>query len=485
MAGVARAQAVGDVGGSARGAVQAQQAARIQELQQLELDTRERANEAVPVGQRLYVDYGLYLQLQYLSTQDLTGDHHVLRQGDLIPYARFNIDGAQEVFIRGRIGYRDFNKGDSFTGRGDEPNDGDLDRGYYKIDFARYNGAYGKNVFGAKTGQSNLTFEGGRDFAYWGNGLVLAQTIDGAFLDLQRGAFDLQLLGGVTPVRTVDFDTSRPEFDYNTRRGFYGAMMSLKAGDHRPYVYGLIQRDYNKEDELSLGIIDTKYDYNSWYLGVGSSGALTDNLKYGVEFAYEGGDTLSNSFTVTGLQGLFPIDQTRDAIQAFAFDGRLDYLVNDRHDTRLSFEVTGASGDSDRGSSSNTFNGNAPGTKDHSFNSFGLLNTGLAFAPQVSNVLVVRVGGATFPFSDVPALRRLQIGTDLLILNKFNQDAPIDEPTNRGERYLGVEPDVYLNWEVTSDITLALRYGIFFPDDRAFQNHDPRQFVFVGMTFSF
>ncbi|HEX4504260.1 MAG TPA: alginate export family protein, partial [Alphaproteobacteria bacterium] len=351
---------------------------------------------------------------------------------------------------------------------------------------ARYNAAYGRNYLGAKEGQSNLTLEAGRDLAYWANGLVLARTLDGVFIDVQQGALDAQFVAGVTPVRTVDFDTTRPGFDYNTRRGFFGTMVNLQVGDHRPYIYGLLQRDYNtlNETDLDAGISDTRFQYNSFYLGAGSTGALTDHLHYGLEVAYEGGRTFSNSFRVTEF-GIIPDDQTRNEIMAMALDGRLDYLMNDPHDTRLSFEIIAASGDSDRGITNTTFNGNAIGTNDHAFNGFGILNTGLALAPDVSNILAFRFGAATFPAPQIAAFRRLQIGTDFFILNKLRSDAPIDEPTNAGERFLGVEPDVYLNWEMTSDLTLALRYGIFFPNDRAFGNDEVRQFFFAGLTFSF
>ena len=53
-------------------------------------------------------------------------------------------------------------------------------------------------------------------------------------------------------------------------------------------------------------------------------------------------------------------------------------------------------------------------------------------------------------------------------------------------RFLGVEPDVYLNWQMTSDVTLALRYGVFFPSSTTFgQSTDARQFFFAGLTFAF
>src|SRR5712671_8214928 len=49
------------------GAEQLQREQRLRELEQLQLDTRLRANEAISPGQRTLVDYGAYLQLNYLS----------------------------------------------------------------------------------------------------------------------------------------------------------------------------------------------------------------------------------------------------------------------------------------------------------------------------------------------------------------------------------------------------------------------------------
>ena len=458
-----------------------QREARLRELQQLELDQRLRANQDVPPGQRLLVDYGGFYTFSYLSLEDQDDDNRVLRQHELIGYGRLNLDGAHELFARGRIGYRDFHRGDSFDQRGDEPIDGDLDRGYYRFDLRRFRSAY----YGAAT-DFDLTVEAGRDFAYWANGLVLAQVLDGAFVNFGNELVNVEVVAGTTPTRTVDFDTSRPTFDHNTDRGFYGAMVTLLAGEHRPFIYGLIQRDYNDEDFLDLGPIDTEFEYNTNYIGVGSVGSIADRLRYGIEFAYEYGDGLSNSFTASGLGGLVPVAQTEEDVEAYALDVKLDYLLPDVYQTRLSGEFIAASGDDDRGHTSNTFNGNLTGTDDDAFNAFGLLNTGLAFAPQVSNLLAVRVGASTFPFPDSAALQRLQVGADVFVYAKFDDDAPIDEPTAEGEFYLGWEPDVYLNWQVTSDITLALRYGIFFPSGDAFGPRDEsRQFFYGGVTFAF
>jgi len=192
---------------------------------------------------------------------------------------------------------------------------------------------------------------------------------------------------------------------------------------------------------------------------------------------------LSNSFAVK--EGtVAPVDQEYSNVQAWAGDVRLDYLLADQRRTRLSAELILASGDDDRRHTSNTFGGNEQGSHDHAFNAFGLLNTGLAFAPNVSNLIVARVGASTFPMRDVRFLDRLQIGGDFLVFNKMSREGTIDEATHDG-RFLGVEPDIFLNWQIASDVTLAARYGVFFPSSDTVVSGETRQFIFLGLTFAF
>ena len=323
---------------------------------------------------------------------------------------------------------------------------------------------------------------------YWGNGLVLGETVDGVMPVASAGPVSVSGVAGVTPTRTVDITPDRPEFSYNTRRGFYGALVSLAVGDQHPYLYGLVQRDYNSHNESTIGPITTRYSYNSDYLGIGSTGPITDHLRYGIETAAEFGDTLSNSSRVV-LAGDIPtldqLHQTRDFIQAYASDLKLDYLPQDANNSRFSAEGIFASGDRDRGLTNTTNNGNRPNTPDRAFNAFGLLNTGLAFAAPPSNLLVLRVGASTFPLYNLGYFKRLQVGTDLFIFGRPNAAAPIDEVTDKGSSYLGWEPDVYVNWQLVSDVTIALRYGAFVPNPSAFADARSRQFLYLGATFAF
>jgi hypothetical protein len=457
-----------------------QQANRFNQLQQLQEDQRFKANPDVPTGQRLLADYGGYISFNYLSLDDSSHNNHGLRQTELVGYARFNLDGAQEVFLRARTDYNDYNSGDSFDGFGSRLINPDFDRAYYRFDLQKAQGAYGSGP-----GPIDLTAQVGRDLNYWANGLVLTQVLDGGKLTLGTPALSVEGICGVTPTRTVDIDTSRPDFDHNTRRIFFGAMASAQVGDHRPFFYALAQKDENNKDVSVTGPITTRFDYDSYYLGAGSTGNLGDRLRYGVEGAWEYGTTLSNSFSSAG-GSLFPVIQTNNHISAWATDIRLDYLIQDPHQIRASAELILASGDHNRGTSTNTFDGSKPKTTDHGFNAFGLLNTGLAFSPDVSNLIVERAGISAFPLPNHPMFRRMQAGFDFFAFEKFLEDAPIDETSSGGTRYLGVEPDVYVNWQIVSDLTLALRYGAFFPNKDALgSDAQVRQFFYGGLTLAF
>jgi hypothetical protein len=78
----------------------------------------------------------------------------------------------------------------------------------------------------------------------------------------------------------------------------------------------------------------------------------------------------------------------------------------------------------------------------------------------------------------------MQVGTDFFAFYKFRDNGGFDETTSTGH-YLGVEPDFYVNWQITSDVTFVLRYGVFFPNGDVVANDEARQFFFGGLTFAF
>jgi len=444
--------------------------------EQLRRETFGLITSEVPPGQRALIDYGGYLTFSYLSFDDSNKANHAFRGYDLVGYGRVNFDNAHDIYVRGRLTYRDFNPGDSFEGEADHL-EGHIEEAYYRFDLAAHNAAYHRS----STGDGNISFQLGRQFQTWGNGLVLSQFVDGGRVTARRGALSLQAIAAVTAHDlTVDFDASRPSFEDDTSRGFYGALAEVQLGAHRPFAYAMVQRDHNSNGPVEIGPLSTRYQYNSYYIGIGIDGSISDRLSYGAELVYEGGDTLSSSFNAQTLQ---PIDQQQDPIRAYAALVRLDYLSTDRQRSRIGVGLMLASGDSDRGDSGNTVDGNRPGTTDHGFNALGFVDDGLAFSPSLSNLLVVRGTVSTYPLTSVTSLAQLQVGVNLFAFAKLRRSGAIDEPSDN-QRYLGWEPDLFLNWQVADDVTFVLRYGIFFPGD-ALPSDDHRQFFYAGLTYAF
>ena len=441
--------------------------------------TEARPADPRPLGGRMLVDYGGYLAFNLLSVDDSEDHNHVLRQYDAIVYGRLNIDQAHEFFVRARASYEDFHRGDSFDGD-DEDFDAELERAYYRLDLKRERAAgAGASDLEESLGDG-FSVQIGRQLGFWGNGLAMSAVFDGVSGNVQHGLLEVEALAGVTAQYTIDFDTSRPDFNEDTERGLYGAAVTLNWPRFQPFAYVLVQRDYNDDDTLPVQGRVARFEYDSEYFAIGATGAIGDRVAYAAELVYEMGRGMSSGVTGQDDGG----EQTREDIEAFAADLRLDYLFPGEWNARLSGELILATGDPDRAHTSNTLGGNRAGTDDRAYNALGLVNTSLAFAPAVSNLLAVRAGASASPGQTGLRPPSLQFGFDFFVFNKFDSDAPIDEETVEGEGFLGVEPDLFVNWQVVEDVTVAVRYGVFFPGD-AFEQSDPRHFVFLGLTYAF
>ena len=445
-------------------------------LQGIQRDTQSQVDATLPLSQQALVDYGAYATYSYLSFDDPVHNNHGLNQFEVVGYGRVNLDGASEAYVRGRGDYLDYNPGDDPDGR---PNHafGVLEEAWYRFDLADYRATRGQPRPGP-----DVAVKAGRQFVDWGIGLTLDQYADGVSATVSAGRVSVDLLACVTIRQTIDFDTSRPDLDVSTERGFYGVRVNVPVGRATPYGYLLDQRDYNRPESVDAHVYPTRYRYESYYAGAGVEGPIADQFTYAVEGVYEGGRSLSNSYNEVTNQ---PLTQTADPIEAYAAKGRIDYLPADAHRSRLSLEGLIASGDRDRLTTSATFGGNRAGTGDHAFNALGYSDTGLAFAAQASNLMLVRVGGATYPFGHTGLLADLQVGADVFVFGKTQTRAPVDEPT-RDRRYLGVEPDLFLNWRPVDDVTVLVRYGLYFPG-AAIPGGQPdyaRQFLYAGVTYA-
>jgi len=434
-------------------------------------------------SERLLLDWGASARLGLYSIDDSESHGHTLRQYDGRAWVRADLDGMNRFYGRLRFQYDDFNTGDDFDGRGDEMRYPVGERWWYEFDL--HGRERGRSDQGAPW---NVDLKVGKQFVQFGSGLALSTALIAAQLELTYDGLALDLLGGDTPFDdTVDFDVSRPGFDTNVKRRFVGALLEERGGDHVPYAYALVQRDHNDHDyTLYQGtggqLFPTLFEYDSEYYGVGMHGSLGGQWAYQSELSFEFGRALSSPISDTGAL----VVQSEENIHAWAAEMQVAYVLRDVGDTRAELELILASGDEDRLDSADTFGGNLTGTNDTAFNSLGFAQTGLALAPDPSNLATLRLGTATSPFTGRgDALDRLRLLVDLYGFLKLDPNAPISVPTDHN-RYVGAEVDAGADWPFFHDVTLQVRTGFFLPGDAMPTGESGlRVFLYGGVTYVF
>lgn len=432
---------------------------------------RARHNQELPADQKFDLDWGGWYSFYLFLWDDGIESSRTYRRNDLRVWSSLSLDeGAHQFYARGAFQYHDFNSGDSYDGDDNDWWGPNLDRGFYQFDLRRAAKAYAHEKL-----DWNLNFKIGRDFAEFGTGYALSQPLDHILLRGEFGDWQIEGLAGTTIRSSDDIDTTRPNAT-NSERNFWGVQVKYQGFErHEPFAYFLYNEDQHKETPpLPLH----NFDYDTFYVGLGSTGELVQNLRYSTEWVYEGGHSYWDRQS-------FLEDQRRDAVEAWAFDVALEYLCQKPMKPRIIGEYMFASGDSDRyGSPTNTIGGNRKG-QDHSFSGFGYRDTGLSFGPRLSNVHVWRLGGSFLPFEKTKGLEKLELGTDWFLYAKNRRNGAVSDPTaNERSGYLGWEMDYYANWRITSDLSWTTRFGTFFPGD-AFSDRTTRTFFLVGVTWSF
>ena len=456
---------------AAAGAVavgQATDGARVYEEQ-----LRTQMDQQPPQLSEVTFDFGGWLNFAWFHFDDAAGDDHTLRQYELRTWTSLNVRGEHKFFVRGLAAWDDYNSGDNPDTYHDDTNEQTIERAWYEFDLGR--------MLQNQTGSKPLVaprVKVGRAFAQIGSALVLSMPLDMVEVSTDVGDWEFKALLGKTIDDTPNIDISQPVATHQ-ERCFWGFEMAYAGfSRHRPYVYFLGNEDHtspNRADLNQLGI-SQDFDYSSRYVGTGSRGTLlSPNLRYLAEVVGEFGRTYSDG-VVSG----------QDAICAMATDLQLEYLFDVKTKPKLMVEHLFATGDSDRViSSTSTIGGNRPGTTDHAFNAFGFRDTGIAFAPQISNLHIYVAGASFFPLEKHKVFDKLELGTKTFFYQKDESGGPIsDSSAENDAAWVGWEWDAYVNWRITSDLTWTARYGAFRPGE-AFEDQECRQFVFTGVTISF
>ena len=431
---------------------------------------RVRLDEQDPEKDRIGFDAGGWATFGLFNFDDSLGEKHTLRQFEIRGWASLNIDGIHKFYIRGMTGWDDWNSGDNTDPlHGDEDTDPRIERAWYELNLGRW---LSGQVSGVKP-PWDVKLKVGRAFADIGTALVLSMPLDMIRFDVEAGDWAFMAMLGKTVPWVPNIDASSDIIEHQ-KRCFYGFELAYTGLDnHRPFAYFLANLDRSSPVPDTPG---QDYDYTSRYLGVGSEGrAFLPRLRYQVEVVGEWGRTYSHN-TVSG----------QDDICAMAADVMLEYLFDARTSPKVMVEYLYASGDSDRIlNSSSTIGGNRRGTKDRAFNAFGFRDTGIAFAPRISNLHTYIFGASCFPLEGNRLFEKMEFGSKVFFYHKDKSGGPIsDTVANTREQWVGWEWDVFCDWRISSDLIWTIRYGAFRPGT-AFENQECRQFLFTALTYSF
>jgi hypothetical protein len=434
----------------------------------LELENERKLQRELPAAQKLRVDYGGWYNSYFFLFDDGYNSSRTLRENELRLWTSFSADqGVHEGYARMRMTYDDWNHGDNYTAHENDLSGPDLERGWYRFDI-------GRAVRGHTSYQApfELKTKLGRDLVQAGTGYVIDLPLDHVQVQGEWLNFETTFTVGKTPSSLDNIDRSRPVASHSNR-DFWVIEEKYKGFDrHEPFAYFAWQYDHTPEDPPDLL---QEFDYNSRYLGWGSTGELIPNLRYGSEWVLERGTSYGNRrFLHT------------DQIKAWAFDQRFDYYFRHRMKPVLSAEYMFASGDNDRlGSPTSAEGGNRKDYVDNSFVGFGFRDTGICFAPWISNIHIWRLGGSFRPLPDVEAAKDLELGSDWYLYAKNKSPAAVSDPlADQQSGYLGWEMDYYANYRICSDLSWTVRFGTFFPG-AAFSDETTRTFLLTGVTWSF
>lgn len=433
-----------------------------------EEELRVRLDEQSLAARDSGVDGGGWFNFAFFNFDDASaGRHRTLRQYQLRLWASANLKGVHRAYVRGLFGWDDWNLRDN-PPEGDEDTGPEIERVWYQFDL----GQFITNRTG-KPSAFRATVKVGREFAQIGTGLVLSMPLDMVQMELKFGDWEAMALLAKTRSTTSNIDDSEPVSE-RQQRCFYGGEVAYTGLDHhRPFVYFLCNRDHTAakpEDSAQ------SYEYSSRYLGLGSTGNIAlPGLRYQTELVWESGRTYSD-------QARFETDR----ICAWAYDLMLEYMWETDTHPRFMVQYLFGSGDADRSTSATaTIGGNRQGTTDHAFNAFGFRDTGIAFAPKLSNLHIYAAGASFRPLEHIKLFKKMEVGTKAFFYHKATGSGAISDTTaTRSNQWVGWEWDIHCNWRVTSDLTWTIRYGAFQPGE-AFEDRTCRQFLYTAVTFSF
>jgi len=412
-------------------------------------------------------DFGGWYRFSYTRFDDFEKDREATDH-DIRLWGSLTFQDIHQLYVRGRMDLIRWARGDSFDGNDHDVVGPNLDQGWYRFRMAKFAQKYFKRKWPV-----DVDIKLGRQYIEIGRGEVLSEILDAGTLEVGNFYFNALVFASQTPSSRHNLDISAPKF-WHDRRDIYGFQASLKnvIPKNQPYVFGVFVDDRNKYEPVVPG---QAFGYSPNYIGFGNRGYLLADLRYWSESTWEWG----TSHATGSLR--------EENIRASAFVTGAEYLASwcPTH-PRVELEYGMGSGDSDRGSATNTIGGNLPFTDDKTFLAYGYHDTGVAFAPRLANLSVLRVTGSFRPFDWWDRLRNFEIGASWYWYEKDKSTGGVsDARAALPSHDLGTEYDLFATWRITSDLLWTVRYGKFSQGDAFIDNDDEREYVLTTITYSF
>lgn len=313
----------------------------------------------------------------------------------------------------------------------------------------------------------------GRQYFRLGRGLVLSNVLDGIKVKKHFIRSTIEAYYARTKPHDNNVDTSVPGWDLGSERHFYGFSSNYRLNAGREwYTYFLWEEDKSKEKPENP---DQAYDYDAFYLGIGTRGSFTKTITYWGEMVRQKGEAPVSGTNTT----------TRIDASAFTLGARWLPQI-DKHPT-LTLELLQGSGDTDRGSVTNAFGGKQTGTTDNNFLHFSAAGLGNAFSPRLSNLRSSRITLTVKPLEGKGRWDDLMISLVRSRYRKVRSLGAISElMASEPSRDVGTEDDLYISFKITDDVRANLVFGRFSPGS-AFpvENRAKTNYVSVGISCTF
>lgn len=343
---------------------------------------------------------------------------------------------------------------DSIARQGYDHDGPHLDYGYAVLDF------------------EPLWFEVGRRYYNVGQGLAHGNVNDGIEASYHFHNAIVKAFISKSLPHESNIDKSIPGSDKTSKRYFYGIETTyIGIYDQGIYAFALVQQDRSDEDPQDYS---HNYTYDSQYYGLGLQGKLSSKMHYWAELIQE-----------RGKSHVYSTNEKR-SIKAWAGDFGITYDPDIFSHPNITIGYAFGTGDSSRNDVTDTVLGNNS-KHDSNFNYFGHVPTGYAMAPRLSNLHFYKTAILAKPLEYFKAFENLSLGIEFFQYFKDKKDGAISDLTATESSYdVGKELDFSLSWQIFSDLTWTVQYGIFSPG-KAYpeSSNDNENYFSIDLTYMF